>query len=413
MPILPLLRFHVAVGARLAMRVFVPAVTAAVGGGMLLGPYFLTSLSNMLFGPRSAGGSAGLIAAACLGAAAVAAPRVCRGLHGWLRHLPIGGLAHRRAAGLAIAVAEIPLLLLFLFLAAFASRSPATLVVDGLGLAVTALAAALAVTPSERRWLARAPALAAAVAAGSGGWGMVGIGVVLVVVADLAAGPLPRGGGPPVAHTSQRPGGGLLEPRIAWRALGWSVVGAYAIGLLPIGAAWAFLAHNSLAPEHAELAARLGAGCAIVLLLGQMAESLAVRRPAWPWSRSLPWSATRRVRFDALFLGLHALPLALLTAWIEPAALAILGLLPLLSARAAGAMRRAPERRTGASGEILLEGLLLAGLAALLPWTSLLVLAATPVALRSAAERERRQKVSRWLELHHLAAGDPLSWSAS
>jgi hypothetical protein len=33
--------------------------------------------------------------------------------------------------------------------------------------------------------------------------------------------------------------------------------------------------------------------------------------------------------------------------------------------------------------------------------------------LRAAAERERRQKVSRWLELHHLAAGDPQSWSAS
>ena len=91
----------------------------------------------------------------------------------------------------------------------------------------------------------------------------------------------------------------------------------------------------------------------------------------------------------------------------------MLAVLPFLAVRAAGAMRRAPERRTGAAGEIVFEGALLAALVALLPWTALLPLAATPWALRAAAERERRQKVSRWLELHHLAAGDPQSWSAS
>jgi len=40
------------------------------------------------------------------------------------------------------------------------------------------------------------------------------------------------------------------------------------------------------------------------------------------------------------------------------------------------------------------------------------LLLAAPWAARAAAERERRQKVSRWLALHHLAAGDPQSWSA-
>jgi hypothetical protein len=86
--------------------------------------------------------------------------------------------------------------------------------------------------------------------------------------------------------------------------------------------------------------------------------------------------------------------------------------LPFLAVRAAGAVRRAPERRTGASGEILLEGLLAAALAAVLPWAGLPLLALAPPALSWAAERERRQKVSRWLELHHLAAGDSQSWSA-
>jgi hypothetical protein len=114
-----------------------------------------------------------------------------------------------------------------------------------------------------------------------------------------------------------------------------------------------------------------------------------------------------------VFLAAHALPVILLTARIDAlSSLVVLALTPLLAARAAGAMRRAPERRTGASGEIFLEGLLLSAATALLPWVSLPALLATPWAVRAAAERERRQKVSRWLELHHLAVGDPQSWSA-
>jgi hypothetical protein len=418
MSALPLLRFHLAVGARLAMRVFVPAITAAVGGGFLLGNDFLTSISHVLFGSGSAGGSAATVAAICLGAAAAASPRICRGLGGWLRHLPVSGAAHRRAAGIAIAVAQVPLLMLLLGLAAYASRAASTLIVDAIALAVTAWAAAIAVTPARRRWASTPLALAGAFVAGAGGWGLLGIGAALAVAADLAAGSLARIGGPPIVRARRSGNGGWLESRllefkIAWRAMGRTLPGAFFLGLLPLGAAWAFIAHNTLAAEHARLGVRLGAGFAVVLLLSQMGESLAVRRPAWPWSRSLPWSAARRVGADALFLGLHALPLVLLAAWIDPAALAILAILPLLATRAAGAVRRAPERRTGAAGEILGEGFFLSALVALLPWTALLALAATPFAVRAAAERERRQKVSRWLELHHLAAGDPQSWSAS
>jgi hypothetical protein len=410
--ILPLLRFHFAVGARLAMRLLVPVIAAAFGAGMLLGTDFLTSFSHVLYGTRASGGSAVLIAAVLLGGAAEAAPRVCRGLGGWLRHLPVSGLAHRRAAGLAVAVAQTPLVLGFLFLAAYASLAPDTLLADALKLTVTALAAALCATPVERRWAALPLALAAAVLAGSGGWGTLGIAAVLLVLADLAAGPLARSGAPAV-HLSRSSGGRWIEARIVWRALDSRLFGAWALGLLPLGAAFAFTANNALAPEHVRLAARLGAGMAMTLALGQVGEALAARRPAWPWSRSLPWSAARRVAADALLLGLHALPLVLLAARIDPAALTVLAALPLLATRAAGAMRRAPERRTGASGEILWEGALLSALVALLPWTALPALAGTVWAARAAAERERRQKVSRWLELHHLAAGDPQSWSAS
>jgi len=409
---LPVLRFHLAVGTRLAMRVLVPLVTAGFGAGMLLGTDFLGSLARSLFGVGTGGGSAVVIAALCLGAAELAGPRICRGLNGWLRHLPASGLAHRRAATLAIAVSQVPLLLLLLVLAAYSSLAPAVLIRRALQLAVTALAVALCVTPARRRWIVAPVALGAAIVAGAGDWWMLALGAVLLAAADWTAGDLAATGAP-IAHLPSRSSVGWIEIRIAWRALGWSLPGTFLTAILPLLAAWAFVTHNDLAPQYVRLAARLGGGVAAVLLLSSLSEALAVRRPAWPWSRSLPWTARRRVSTDAFFLGLHAIPLVLLATAIHPAALEVLPILPLLAVRAAGALRRAPERRTGAAGEILGEGLLLAALVALLPWASIAALAGVPFALRAAAERERRQKVSRWLELHHLAAGDPQSWTAS
>ncbi len=204
-----------------------------------------------------------------------------------------------------------------------------------------------------------------------------------------------------------------FEARIAWRALRWRLLSSWVAGLLPLGAAFLFVRNNELAPQHVRLAGLLGGACGVVFAFSDLAEALGVRRPAWPWARSLPWSAAHRVRTDALLLAVHAAPLLLLTAQIDlVAALAVLTVTPWLALRAAGAVRRAPERRSGASGEVLLEGGLLAAALALLPWIAPLALAATPWAWRAAAEREREQKVSRWLELHHLAVGDPQSWSS-
>src|SRR5258706_13319375 len=95
---LPVLRFHLAVGTRVALRVLGPLVTAGFGAGMLLGNDFLGSLARSLFGVGVGGGAAVVIAALRPGAAGLAGPGICRGLNGWLRHLPASGLAHRRAA---------------------------------------------------------------------------------------------------------------------------------------------------------------------------------------------------------------------------------------------------------------------------------------------------------------------------
>ncbi len=406
------LRFHLHVGARLALRALAPVVAAAVGGFMLLGNDFVNSFSRVLFGPGSEGGSGILVALACLGFASSATPRVCRGLDGWLRHLPIAGRAHRRAAALAIAVTQMPLLIGLAALSWVASRGGSAFLADLLGLTVCAPAMALLAMPTERRLLTRLLALAAAILAVSGGWMLLGCGALVLIAADLCAGalsPLPLAPSPARAGEGER----FLEVRIAWRALRWRLVSAYLLGLLPLGGAGLFVANNQLRPEHVRLAALLGGGCAVVFLFADLGEVLGARRPAWPWARSLPWSAGRRVLFDAGFLAAHALPLLVLTARIDLlSALAVVATVPFLSARAAGAIRRAPERRTGASGEILIEGSLLAAAVALLPWICLLALLATPWAVRAAAERERRQKVSRWLELHHLAVGDPQSWSS-
>jgi hypothetical protein len=414
-----LLRFHLHVGSRLALRALLPAVAAAVGGLFLLGNDFFISFSRLLFGPASTGGSGVLIGLTAVGFASVAAPRICRGLSGWMRHLPIHGRAQRRAALAAIAVAQAPLLFglaLFAWVATDRARHTGAFLVDLLALLVCAPAAALVVMPVERPWAARPLALAAAVVAVSGGPLPLGAGALLLLAADAVAGELPRHGtaGTPI------PGGGRLgalsgfvEVRIAWRAVKWRLLSAWAVGLLPLGAAFLFVSNNDLAPRHVRLAALLGGASAVVFLLADLGEALGVRRPAWPWVRSLPWSADRRVRADAALLAAHALPLVAVTATIDLlAAAAVLAATPWLAARAAGAVRRAPERRTGASGEILIEGSLLAAALALLPWLALPALAATPWALRAAAERERAQKVSRWLELHHLAVGDPQSWSA-
>jgi hypothetical protein len=413
-----LLRFHLHVGARLAMRTFVPVLVAAVAGIMLLGPYFLNSFSSLLWGPGSKGGSGVLIAVFCYAAAASAAPRVCRGLDGWLRHLPIGGRAQRRAAALAIAVAQVPLLLGLIFLSLVATHLGRATWIDALSLLVCAAAASLLAMPVQRAFLTRPLALASAVVAVSGGWLLLGAGTILLLGADLCAGELPRAKRSSLAGRRTRRAigrwtGAFVELRIAWRALRWRLLSAATVGLLPLAGAAAFVAHNELAPRHVRLAALLGGGCAVVFLFSDLGEVLGARRPAWPWSRSLPWSARRRVLFDAGFLAAHAIPAILLTAWIDgPSCLAVLAITPWLAVRAAGAMRRAPERRTGASGEILMGGLLLAAAVALLPWVAILPPLATPWALRAAAKRDRQQKVSRWLELHHLAVGDPQSWSS-
>jgi hypothetical protein len=269
------------------------------------------------------------------------------------------------------------------------------------------------------------------VLAGLGSWTALAAALALLAAADLAAGQpgSPRAawrsrfgwgagqpGFPRYPRSGKSTGSGWdvrsLPARIAWRALGWRLARGYGLALLPWLAAALFCRNNRLVPLHVVRAALLGGGASCVVLLASLAGALALRRPAWPWARSLPWPARRRVLDDAALLGVCCLPLPVLAGALAPAAVPPLAaLVPWLAVRAAGAIRRPAERRLGAAGEILMEGLPLAGLVALLPWSAAILLAALPLAVRAAAARERRQKVGAWMERRHLPAGDPQSWS--
>jgi hypothetical protein len=209
--------------------------------------------------------------------------------------------------------------------------------------------------PVERRARALPLSLAAALIAVSGGWLAVVFAVLVLLAADAVAGPLRSTRGRPAYGHANTHGGGAptgplaLELRIAWRAAGASLVTVVLTGLIPLAARTLFLANNTLTVEQAALAVRFGGGAAVVALCASLGEVMVARRPVWPWSRSLPSSSRRRVAADAVIIGVPALALVVLAARLDPRAVAPLAaLLPFVAIRSAGAIRRAPERRTGA-----------------------------------------------------------------
>jgi hypothetical protein len=400
------------VGSRLAIRAAAPLAAGVVGWLVLQNDpgAAVRGLARSLFG-ATAGAYSG-VGPALVGLimAGWAAPRVMRGLSGWLRHLPVSGRDLGRAALLALVIAQAPIVLVLLFLALVAGLvGPGFSLVSLLSVPVAMAAAGLVVGPAARRWVSLPLAGTALLLACSGSWTGLGVALVLVGVVDMVAGGLPARR---ARETRRRLARAAIPQRIALRALGPRVLVAYLAAGLPLIATLFFRANNTLDPGVAVGAVRLGGGLSMAILLAALAEPLAVRRPAWPWARSLPWSALARVRGDALMFAVAAVPLLALVALIEVKALLPLsGLTALLTARAAGAVRRAAERRTGAAGEVLAEGAFVAAWIALVPELALVAVVLVPPALRAASEREKAQRVSRWLELHHQAAGDSLSWS--
>jgi hypothetical protein len=410
-PALAFFRFHLSAGIRTAIRTLAPLVALIFALYYIFRIEFFVLLAQALFIESGNLVSALFFSAVSLGTAAIAAPRICLGLTGWIRHLPLNSQTNRRLAGLAIFAALIPVLV---FLAIpqiiLLKNLEMPLTIHVLGLPFLGLASALCVLPVQRKRLARPLAVAACLLSIWGKWPLLLAGALAIVVCDLVSGPLLPVRKRPHFHRGLK--GYLFYATISWRALKLRFLASYIFALLVIGASALFISNNSLNPYLSTKAVLFGGALSLAIVCAGTGSILASRRPPWPWARSLPWSAGQRIVMDSLFLGVQAIPLLILVAIMNPAASAPLALsLPLLTLYTSLVIRRSSEYRMGVSGKIFMLGLPGSLLITLLPFISFLYLASAPLALKYAVKEERCQKVSRWLEMHHLAAGDSLSWS--
>jgi len=406
-----ILLFHLRVGVRLALQSFTSLFSAIVAL-IILQMYpaaMVAMIARGIFGSPPSANMLVLVAALAFALPAWAARRMAHGLNGWIRHLPVSSSANRRGLALALIVVQSPLAIA-LGLLAFVAHVQGIAVLRPilLRLALLLIGAALATMPVRNRAASGALSVTGALLALSGKPWMMLPALVLILAADACSGPIRE----IRAREPWRAAGSFIPFRIAWRALSWRIFTPYLIALLPLGVTALFIDNNELTGELLAGTVRFGGSMAIVLFLSTLSEKLSVRRPVWPWARSLPWPSLRRVLEDAFFLAVHTVPLVALISLIHArSAIAVLLLLPLLASRATAHMRRIPGRRTG-NVAFVLEGFFASAMIALLPWTLLLALAAAPVALLSARNQDSRQKVTRWLEMHHDAGGDSLSWSA-
>ncbi len=402
--------FHLHVGTRLALRIFIPVVSIFFALYYLLRPELFNSLMAWIL--DSGFLLSGIITTLfCLIIAGFASRRICLGLTGWMRHLPIKGTIQRQTAGIAIFIAQIPALTIMAGLALVAMKLyqvPAAAFLVGLPL--VGLACGLGVMSVEKKLITRPLAVLAGICSASNDWRFLGGGVFLLAAAEVISGSL--------VHKKKRAKfhkpliDMLFVPSINWRALRLRSVVPYLLSLPFLGAAQLFIANNNPSPHLAEQMIRFGGALSLTFFCSIFTHMLASRRPPWPWVRSLPWPAKTRIIWDASFVGLHMLPLVVLAGTMYWASMLPLALsLPLFAAYSAYSIRQAPESAMGASGKVLLFGTLASLSLCLSPWSSLFFLALTPLALNEATKAEKLLKVSRWLELHHLAAGDSLSWS--
>lgn len=402
--------FHLHVGTRLALRIFIPAVTIFFAFYFVLGPgLFISFMATILDGGFLLSGI--FTTFHCIIFAGLAGRRICLGLTGWIRHLPTEGTIQRRMAGIAVFIAQIPILAVIAGLAYVASQSSMVSALPYLvGLPLAGLSCSFCILPVKKRLLIRPLAVLSGICLASNNWGILAGGLVVLIVTDLASGPL-------VIKKKRvrflKPlKGWLILGTINWRALKLRPFVVYLVSVPFIGATQLFIANNNPSPLLAERVIRFGGALSMIIFCSIFANMLASRRPPWPWVRSLPWSAKPRIISDSLFVGLHVLPLLVLVGVMNIKSMLPLFIsLPLFTLFSAYSIRQARESSMGASGKVLLFGTIGALFLCLIPWGSLLFLALTPFVSKAAIKADKYQKVSQWLELHHLAAGDSLSWS--
>jgi hypothetical protein len=404
-----LLLFHFRVGVRLAVRGFTPVFSVFLIA-IILQMYpvaFVTSIALSVFAGKPPFFEYLVLGALSFLFPAWAAPLMLEGLNGWVRHLPVSGTGMRRGFAMALVTVQVPLALVMALLGLVAFAHGRTLLLPVVRVALLLVSGAFAAVPCRRQPITAALSMGAAIGLVAGGWAGVLAALLLLAAVDLLAGPLPDS--PPVP--ARRPVGPLLSARIALRALGPAIGGPYLISLVPIGAALIFTVNNLPPPEISAGATRLGGALSVTLLISGVADRLLVRRPVWPWARSLPWTAASRVLADAFLLAALAAPTLIFAGALNlHAALEVAAVVPLLALRGAAFVRQARERKTG-TGALFLEGFFVAATIALVYWVWTIWLAAAPAAFWAARKSEISLKATRWIEHHHASSGDSLSWS--
>jgi len=407
-----LFRFHLKVGVRAALRNLTPVIGVFLFFYYILRPEFLVFFIRLLLFENGLLLSALTLAFVGLFSGRVASSRVLLGAAGWIRHLPLTSAGHRRLSVLSAALACLPVYLILTFIILVPGRTagrPSAFYLAGLPF--LALASTLFWTPVKHRLAARPLAFLSCLLIGTGQVFLLTAGIAALVAADLAAGPLRRA--PRVYLFVPKGRSPALGYLISLRAVGWKFVPLYLLSFVVLILSQLFIINNRFIGHLAGATVRFGGMLSTVLFLGLLANVLSVRRPPWPWVRSLPFSSRSRVIADAVFLAVPSLSLvAVVVALNTWAGLATLVCLPLLSLRAAAHLYRNPEHRSNPALAVILEGGLAALALALAPWLAAVSLAGLPLALADAARQERQLKVSRWAELHHLAAGDSQSWSS-
>jgi hypothetical protein len=402
--------FHLHVGTRLALRVFIPAAAIFFALYYVLSPeLFLSLMASLLEGGFLLSGTFTTLLFLIM--AGFAARRVCLGLNGWIRHLPAVSSMHRRMAGIAIFTAQIPLLIIMAGLACMSSKLFKVPAVPYLtGLPFVGLVCSFFIMPVKRKTLSRPLAVLAGILLSSNNWGLLIPGIFLLLAADSLSGPLVQKKRRPKFHKPFK--GILLVALINWRALRLRIFIPYLLSLPFLGAARLFIANNS--PPHllGEQVIRFGGALGMIFFCAILANMLAARRPPWPWIRSLPWSAKSRILSDSSFISLLILPLLVIVGVMNLKSMLPLAVsFPFFVLYSVYSIRLATESPISASGKVLLLGAIGGLFLCIIPWSSFVFLGLTPWILKEAIKAEKYQKVSRWLELHHLAAGDSLSWS--